>query len=52
LHIGDLDIEAGASEVAEPLGDRKRQIEDRRFATDRQPWLGHFRLVLRPGRGE
>jgi hypothetical protein len=52
LHIGDLDIEARASEVAEPLGDRKRQIEDRRLATDRQPWLGYFRLVLRHGRGE
>jgi hypothetical protein len=47
LHIGDLDLEAGILEIAEPLGDRKRQIENRRLAADREAQLRHFRLVLR-----
>src|SRR4029434_394884 len=52
LHIGDLDLETRVSEIDKALGDRKPQIEDRRFATDRQAWPGHFWLVLRPGGGE
>jgi hypothetical protein len=45
LHIHDLEFEARLPEVAEPLGHRERQIEDRRFAADYEPQLRHFRLV-------
>lgn len=46
LHISDFDLETCVPEISEALGDRERQIEDRRFATDRQPHPGRFRLVL------
>ena len=44
--IGDLDVEALVLEVAEPLGDRERQIEQRGLAADREPHLG-LRAALR-----
>ena len=50
LHISDFDLEASVAEMAEPLGDRERQIEDCRFAADSQPHLRHFRFVLCAGR--
>src|SRR5262249_49075521 len=39
--------ETGVLEVTEPLGHRERQIENRGFATDGEPQLRNFRLVLR-----
>jgi hypothetical protein len=50
LHISDLDLEASVPEIAKPLGDGERQIEDCRFAADSQPHLRHFRFVLCAGR--
>ena len=37
--VGNLDVEAGVLEIAEPLGHRQRQIEHRRLAADREPHL-------------
>src|SRR5947207_403504 len=50
LHVGNLDFEARVLEVAEPLGDRERQIEDRRLAANRESQLRHLRFVLRADR--
>ena len=38
--IGNLDVQALVLEIAEPLGDRERQVEQRGLAADREPHLG------------
>ena len=50
--IGNLDVEAGVLEVAEPLGHRQRQIEHRRLAADRDPHLFLRACAGREQRGQ
>src|SRR5262249_28995306 len=44
--IGNLQIEPCIAEVAEPLSDGQRQIEQRRLAADGGPHAGQFRLPV------